>query len=83
MKDIQIEFRKETGYDFQVHVEDYIEFLENKIADLQKQNTEIINNHNYKEDFENAQDEIDRLEDQLFDANEEILNLNSQIPLEL
>ena len=99
MKELEIEYKRDTGlqpYEMlwfvnkngsedtrDVYSEDYIKYLEDKIVELRKVNDTILDLHNYKEDFENAQDEIGRLQDQLFDANEEILNLNSQIPLKL
>ncbi len=60
-------------------ITEYIEWLEEKLINTQKQADEYIRLHNYKEDYDDALYEIGQLQDQLYDAEEEIRELNSTV----
>ena len=48
-------------------IEQYIEWLEEKVIETQKKAEEAIKLHNYKEDYEEAMYEISELRDEIYD----------------
>ncbi len=57
----------------------YHNWLELKVIELIQENNLIKNLHKFKEDYEDAVNKIGQLEDQLYDAEEEIRDLKRVI----
>lgn len=60
-------------------ISEYVEWLEEKLINTQKQMDQIKILHNYKEDYEDALYRIDQLEDELENAEVEISELQEAI----
>jgi hypothetical protein len=59
-------------------IQEYIDWLESKVIEMTEKANEAIKLHDYKEDYEDAIYQIGQLEDELYDAKDEIRELNSK-----
>jgi predicted nucleic acid-binding Zn-ribbon protein len=80
MNDLYFEYKNDYGY-YPSPDEEYIKWLENKITELKKElSLKSEYPTDYRADYEDAVNEIGVLQDQLADAEQEIRELNRQIP---
>ena len=59
-------------------IQEYIDWLESKVIEMKQKVNEAVKLHDYKEDYEDAKYEIGQLQDELYDARDEIRELSSK-----
>jgi predicted nucleic acid-binding Zn-ribbon protein len=84
MNELRLEYKRETGNrpepdEYGLYQEDYVEWLESKINDLQSQLSAV--SIDYKSEYDDAVYEIGQLQDQLSQAEDEIRELNYEIKI--